>query len=609
MDPSLSLIGTTEIGPIVPIERPPSGYDGRYLAPRTDINLTFVPTEDTFRLIGKAPGWKEPYIVQDLLLSNPRDRKQFRILGRADELLVLATGEKVRPAALEKEISRHPFVKDVLAFGDGKFELGIIIELGKGVVPPCVNLDVQQEVLLLIGRLGLDDYIQRGNDYVEGYGKVAHEMVVLTREDDRPLLRTDKGSLARKENHTLFEKDIKKCYGRLEVMRVIPMSTAQTGLRPMVREHIREIGVFLEDDSMDFFDAGMDSLQAIRLRRVLLGRLRATESAPHMASDLVFANPSVDKLCAALSSFLHGNHTSQYLSGTVLSKEERRIAAMEAMATKYKHVLASFRDIGNPAKSQTRQSFFSKGKNVVLLTGSTGNLGCFLLAHLAQHPEVSHVICLNRYGSIGLRSRQLEQLKKHGISLSKSEWAKINLYECNLNQNGFCLGLKAAGQLLTVTHIIHNAWPVNFSWSLSSFEPHIRGFVNLIQVALESTSWRADGKHTRVMFASSIAVVANYPLLNHDGPQQVPECSFGPAYSAEMGYAEAKWVCEELAMSAARMYDSKLRCCCARIGQMSGSEGTGAWNEREHFPVMIQMSRITNTLPLLQGVCLSYYVF
>ena len=607
MDPSLSLIGTTEIGPIVPIERPPRGYDGRYLVPRTDINLTFVPTEDTFRLIGRAPGWKEPYIVQDLLLSNPRDRKQFRILGRADELLVLATGEKVRPAALEREISRHPCVKDVLAFGDGKFELGIIIELGKGVVPPSVNLGVQQEVLLLIGRLGVDDYIRRGNDYVEGYGKVAQEMVVLTREDDRPLQRTDKGSLARKANYTLFEKDIKKCYGRLEV--ITPMSTAQTRLRPMVREHIREIGVFLEDDSTDFFDAGMDSLQAMRLRRVLLGRLRATESAPHIAADLIFANPSVDKLCAALSSFLHGNHASQYVFGTALSQEERRIAAMEAMAAKYKHVLAGFRDIRDLAESRTRKSFFFKGKNVVLLTGSTGNLGCFLLAHLAQHPDVSNVICLNRSGSTSLRSRQLEQLKKHGISLSKSEWAKISLYECNLNGNDFCLGGKAAGQLLTVTHIIHNAWPVNFSWSLSSFEPHIRGFVNLIQVALESTSRRADGKPTRLMLASSIAVVANYPLLNHNGPKKVPECSFGPAYSAEMGYAEAKWVCEELAMSATRMYDSKLRCCCVRIGQMSGSEGSGAWNEREHFPVMIQMSRITNTLPLLQGVRLSCHVF
>ena len=576
--------------------------------PRTDINVTFVPTEDTFRLIGRAPGWKEPYIVQDLLLSNPRDRKQFRILGRADELLVLATGEKVQPAVLEREISRHPCVKDALAFGDGKFELGLIIELGKGVVPQCVNLDVQQEVLSLIDRLGLDVYIQRGNDYVEGYGKIAREMVILTREDDRPLQTTDKGSLARKENYSLFEKDIKKCYERLEVTRVTPMSMAQTGLRPMIREHIREMGVFLENDNMDFFDAGMDSLQAVRLRRALFGRLRATENAPHMAADLIFANPSVDKLYSALSSFLHRNHTSQHVFETVLSREERRIAAMEVMAAKYKHVLASFRDIADLEKSRTRQSVFFEEKSVVLLTGSTGNLGCFLLAHLAQHPSVSTIICLNRSGSAGLRARQLEQLKKHGISLSKSEWAKVNLYECNLNRDGLSLGAKVAEQLLTVTHIIHNAWPVNFSWSLPSFEPHVRGFVNLMRIALASASRRADGKPTRLMFASSIAVVAKYPLLNRDGSHKVPECAFGPAYSAEMGYAEAKWVCEELAMSATRMYDSRLRCCCARIGQMSGSEGSGVWNEREHFPIMIQMSRVTNTLPLLQGVRPSFHV-
>jgi hypothetical protein len=552
------------------------------------------------RLIGRAPGWKEPYVVQDLLASNPINRKQFKILGRADDLIVLATGEKVRPATLEREISKHPRVKDVLAFGDGNFELGVIVEIDKGVVPPCVKLDIQQEVLAFIGRLGLDVYIQRGNGCVEGHAKVAPEMVVLTREDERPLRKTDKGSLARKENYALFEKDIKKCYERLEVTRCSPaLSMTQGGLRSMINEHIRELGVFLEDDNTDFFDAGMDSLQAARLRRALLGRLGATESTLHVATDVVFANPSVNKLCAALS---YRSHASQASFSTILSREECRIAAMEVMATKYMSVLASFRDITDLARSLSRQTCVSENKNVVLLTGSTGNLGCFLLARLARDPDVTSIICLNRSGLISLRARQLEQLKKHDIFLSKNEWAKITLYECNLSQDGLGLEPKAARQLLDVTHVIHNAWPVNFSWSLSSFEPHIRVLVNLIRVALESSSRRVNENPIRFMFASSIAVVANHPRLNSNGPQKVPERPFGPAYTAEMGYAEAKWVCEELLMSATRMYGTRLRCCSARIGQMSGSERSGVWNEREHFPVMIRMSCVTKTLPRLPGV-------
>jgi len=367
----------------------------------------------------------------------------------------------------------------------------------------------------------------------------------------------------------------------------------------MINEHIQELGVFLEDDSADFFDAGMDSLQAARLRRALLGWLGATESVLHVATDIVFANPSVDKLCAALS---YGSHAYHAGFSTILSWEDRRIAAMEAMATKYMNVLASFGNITDLARSLSRQSCASENKNVVLLTGSTGNLGCFLLARLARDPDVSSIICLNRSGPTNLRARQLERLKRHGISLSKYEWAKITLYECNLSQDGLGLGPKAAGRLLDVTHVIHNAWPVNFSWSLSSFEPHIRALVNLIRVALESASRRVNESPIRLMFASSIAVVANYPQFNSNGPQKVPECTFGPAYAAEMGYAEAKWVCEELMISATRMYDARLRCCSARIGQMSGSERSGVWNEREHFPVMMRMSCVTKTLPRLQGV-------
>ncbi|KAK2463766.1 hypothetical protein APHAL10511_004204 [Amanita phalloides] len=602
--------GATEIGPIVPIERPKRGYDGRYLVPRTDLNLTFAQTQDgdTFRLIGKAPGWKEPYVVQDLLLSNPRDRNQLRILGRADDLLVLATGEKVRPAALEKEISQHPCVKDTIAFGEGKFELGVIIELAKGIVPLHVNLDMQDEVLKIIARLGLEGYIQSGNNYVEGHGKIARDMVVFTREDDKPLKRTDKGSLARKANYASFDKEIKKCYKRLEVIRgpSIPMPDEGSGmtLRVMIRNLVRGVGVTLEADDVDFFDAGMDSLQATRLQRAVVNRLQTAETTLHAGNfptDFIYANPSVDQLYLTLSSILEGSRSSSVTHRVSVSREECRIAAMEAMTAKYKHVLAGFRNIALRAKSRQMSSRVLQDKNVVLLTGSTGSLGCYLLARLAQDPVVNTVICLNRSASIDLKARQLAQLQKHRVVLSKRDWAKVVLYECNLSRENLGLGKKVTRRLLSVTHIVHNAWPVNFNWALSSFEPHIKGLVNLLRFALEIASWRGDGRRVRFIFTSTIAVVANYPLLNPNGPSKVPEIPFGPPYTANMGYAEAKWVCEELVISATRMYGIRLRGCCVRLGQLSGSEESGIWNEHEHFPVLVRMSRVFNALPLLEG--------
>ncbi|KAG6899967.1 hypothetical protein C0995_004569, partial [Termitomyces sp. Mi166 len=115
--------GCTELGPIVPIERVGGGYDWHYVKPRTDTGITIIPLDDgskSFRLVGYPPGWSKPFEVQDLLVANPHDNKQYRIMGRADDLLVLSTGEKVRPTNLEQILAEHPDVKDVLAFGAGQ---------------------------------------------------------------------------------------------------------------------------------------------------------------------------------------------------------------------------------------------------------------------------------------------------------------------------------------------------------------------------------------------------------------------------------------------------------------------------------------------------------
>ncbi|KAF8627100.1 hypothetical protein AX15_004541 [Amanita polypyramis BW_CC] len=587
--------GTTEIGPIAPIERPTRGYDGRYLALRTDLNLKFTPIDDgsdTFRLIGNAPGWKEPCIVQDLLMAHPRDRRRFRILGRADDLLVLSTGEKVLPTPLEREISRHPCVKDSIVFGDGKFELGVIVELAKGVVPPHMNLGIQQDVLAVIAWLRLETCIERGNDYVEGHGNIAEEMVILTREDDKPLKRTDKGSLARRENYALFEKEIKKCYERLEVTRgsSMPMPVEGMEMRQIIRKLVQDVGVVLEGkqpDDVDFFEAGMDSMQAMRLHRTILRRLRATQRMAQVRNDLptdfIFINSSVDKLFHFLSSILSGDQAPRPMSGLALSREERRISAIEAMVEKYKRALDSFRDITFHDEGQPTQLCIPQGK-----------------ARLIQDPGVARVMCLNRPKSNSLRARQVEQMNKYGIFLTRQEWDKLTFCECDLSNGNLSLGPMADQELLDVTHIIHNAWPVKFSWTLSSFESQIKGLINLLRIAWKRSGQKRE-KPVRFLFTSTIAVVAKSPLLGSNGAIKVPERAFGPEYTAEMGYAEAKWVCEELVRSVTKMHGDKIQGCSVRIGQLSGSEGSGVWNEYEHIPVLIRMSRVLGMIPLLEG--------
>ncbi len=217
------------------------------------------------------------------------------------------------------------------------------------------------------------------------------------------------------------------------------------------------------------------------------------------------------------------------------------------------------------------------GSKVVLLTGSTGSLGCFLLAILAKDPEVKRVMCTNWRGG---RERQEAEMKRRGAGTI--DRYKIHMLEIP-DLGG---GDDQSEGVDDVTHIIHNAWLVNFSRGLDSFKGHVRGLVNLVKIAR-----RSSAKDVRVLFASSIAVVSQYPS------QPVPEHPFPLESTAEFGYPEAKRVCEELLLS----LEGKVRGSSVRIGQKTGAEGAGAWNESEHFPVVVGASKTVGALPGLEG--------
>ncbi|KAF8887098.1 hypothetical protein BD779DRAFT_1611593 [Infundibulicybe gibba] len=585
-------------------------------AMKESVGSELVAAGQHLSLIGQAPGWKEPYVVQDLLVSNPRDGKQFKILGRADDLLVLATGEKVRPANMERAVAEHPHVKDVLAFGDGQLSLGLLIELAGETAD--IDLKSSEDVTVLVE--SIEPYLERGNSFTDKHGKITKEMLVFTQETVKPLIRTDKGSLARKFNYAAFDAEIKACYDRADILKAVPfpLPTANDGstlldhIRSLVQD-ITGIDDFREGDTTDFFEAGMDSLQASRLRRAILNGLRVTSNLPKPVEDLepdfCFENSSIAKLNSAISQVMSGTYLNGVLDET---KEIRRVRAMEAMVEKYRVELVGYGDIAARARrGRGQHKTFPEGGAVVLLTGSTGSLGCFLLAKLANDPLVSKVVCLNRRaGSSDIRQRQMELMSKRGATMSSEAWNKVILHEAEMSQFDFGLTDAEHSELLHVTHIIHNAWPVNFNRNLSSFEPHVKALVNLIRLAILASGTRpVDSEPTRILFASSIAVVGRFPILNPNGPLEVPESALDAVNSAEFGYPEAKWVCERVLMAATTLYGDAspdhegplIKGSNVRIGQMTGPEGSGAWNESEHFPIIVRTAQSLKAVPILDG--------
>jgi thioester reductase-like protein len=199
----------------------------------------------------------------------------------------------------------------------------------------------------------------------------------------------------------------------------------------------------------------------------------------------------------------------------------------------------------------------------VLLTGSTGNLGAELLWKLLRDDSVDKIYVFNRpvrgatsterhrrrfedkgfdlallespklvhlSGDFGSERAGLAQRVYDEVSLTKIlafpvSWANDNL------------GAKLRQE---ITVIIHNAWALDFNKTLSSFESHIRGTRNLIQLARDA----AISGGARFIFTSSVAAAQGW----HPSQGQLyPEDELVPLENARgSGYGESKYVAENV---------------------------------------------------------------
>ncbi len=91
-----------------------------------------------------------------------------------------------------------------------------------------------------------------------------------------------------------------------------------------------------------------------------------------------------------------------------------------------------------PSRSQDLRSRDS-GRDVVLLTGTTGGVGCNVLAHLSVDPSVKKVYAFNRRSGSPL-SRQYQTMERQGLLEECLRNPKFHLVEGDLAQPS--LGLK-----------------------------------------------------------------------------------------------------------------------------------------------------------------------
>ena len=382
-----------------------------------------------------------------------------------------------------------------------------------------------------------------------------------------------------------------------------------------------ESGVGVEDftDDTSFADSGVDSLLSL----VIVSRLRDELEIDIPHESLFLECPTV----ADLKKLLGGDQAeSKDVSSALLSeyKPEPTPAPLPAQMPALKPVEAPSRSETEVASLATRMetikayvqrytagfsgpstspSTFSTTdpEKVVLVTGATGGLGAHLAYHLARLPDVKTVVCLNRENKSEAYARQQKAMRDKGIHFPEVLKHKLQIFQVDSSKQRLGLSTGDYENLVnSVTHLIHNAWPMSVKRTLSGFESQFQVMRNLIDFACEAASRRPESFQFGFQMVSSISVVGQYGSGSNTNVI-VPEERVGIESLLPVGYAEAKWGCEWMLDLTLHQHPDRFRTMTVRLGQIAGSKVSGYWNPMEHFGFLIKSSQTLNALPDMIG--------
>ncbi|SJL02274.1 uncharacterized protein ARMOST_05600 [Armillaria ostoyae] len=457
-------------------------------------------------------------------------------------------------------------------FGRGKYQVGVLVEPG-----PQFSFDPVDEIKLAEFRNLIWPTVKKMNQFAPQHSRLFKEMIIVTKPG-RPLTYTAKNTVRRQAALNDYNAEIETLYKTVEDSTqagiLPPLEWDGTSTQEFVRNVVLQTLARPIPDNEDLFQHGCDSLQATWIRNTLLHALRDSSGfdTRQFSNNIVYSNPSITQLAKYLVSVAQGALTP---GGDAAS----RVDAMHEMVRKYS------KDF--PTISQSRAPTLEAGK-IVLVTGTTGGLGCHILANLVLDETVAHIYAVNRPGSVPATKRQQQTFADHGLDVNMT---KVTVLEVDLSVETLVLDQASTDHLdilmvfiiliqiiNSVTHIVHNAWRVDFNLGLSSFESNIRGLRKLIDLALVSQA--------RFVYTSSIGVFLNAP---EDHP--LAEAPVNATVAQGTGYNESKWVSEELLRLA-----PSLRYFIVRVGQLTGGP-KGTWKIKEWVPSMIQSSTVLGFLP------------
>jgi thioester reductase-like protein len=552
--------------------------------------LVIVNDEKTNKYHGifeTFPGIRE-YRTRDLYTSESQGWWRYR--GRADDLIVLSNGEKINPIPMENIIRSHHSVKAALVIGEYRFNPSLLVEMEADFIPRTET--EKHEALNKIWPT-----VQEANKIAPGYAKIPKSLILFAYAE-KPFQRAGKGTVQRQNTVKVYSNELDQLFSEQELGLMTEGLTLRESPSPgNIRTFTREIyiqAMEMDDlkDSDNIFERGMDSLRVTVVAQRLRAALKFCEVSLAGATvdpRMVYSAPSINQMAEILINLAGQDEAVPMTNGTSLLQSRRK--KMEDMFEKYAKDMPSPPSLGDVQKRLTNGSGFRSLK--IVLTGTTGCLGSYLLAAFEALPKihVAKIFCLNR--SANSHEKQRKANLSRGLNASW-DCERIQFLQADLSQPDLGLGRGKYNELLEeATLVIHCSWKVDFNLTIESFEPQIQGVRNLLEFSSRSVN------KAPLVFISSISTVLGW--LGSNPKAVVPETIIHDFDAPEnVGYGESKYVSELLLERFSK--SSAITTAVFRTGQIAGPlSSKGSWNKQEWFPSIMASSKYLKSLPTTLG--------
>jgi hypothetical protein len=404
----------------------------------------------------EAPDSPIPYRTNDVFREDPPGSGYWVILGRKDDVVVHSNGEKTMAGGVATLLGdSSPLVAKAAVFGTNRPCTAAIIEVRWSAITQGDNELVEQLVW---------EAVQRCNQQLPKHSRIDRSLLlILGCEEFLPV--TPKGTVKRKAAWDLFGNRVDVLFNR------ILEGAGDGGSKLSALAHLSDTDYVTacvctvcelpcDSDLCDksFYEMGLDSQRAVRLRAMLMKRFGPFPLI------FIFEYATLETLLTYLVN-LKSKLTEEVATKFI---DEEKVYWIQKAIAKYCAEIDSWKAKQNYSASFPASSGDSAG-NVIYLTGANGSLGNALLEVLVQMPAVTKVYCALRGSDV--QRKLIRSLESRGYDSSISKSMKLCAIPYVMGDDKLGLEHDMYEKLQSeVTTVLHNAWKLDFNRPVNMFE-------------------------------------------------------------------------------------------------------------------------------------------